>query len=220
MLDTKVLKVDPINPEEDVIRFAATLLRDGGLVAFPTETVYGIGANFLNNKAMDRLYDIKKRPRNKPFTMHIASIDSIKEMGCRMTPFVEELIKNFWPGPLTLIIKITDPGVFNESKQPVVFSKTGKIGFRMPKNNIAKTLISESGVPLAVPSANISGEKPPVEAGEILDKLGDMIDLVLDGGKTEFGMESTVLEVTKPSYKVLRKGAISEEEIADIWKRM
>ena len=195
--ETKVIKVDPASPDEKTIEFAATLLRDGGLVAFPTETVYGIGANFLNESTIKRLYEIKKRPGNKPFTIHIASVDMIRDMGCEITPLVEEFIKTFWPGPLTLVLK----------------SKSGKLGFRMPKNNIAKDLISKSGVPIVAPSANISGEKPPVEAGEILKTLNGKIDLVLDSGKTEFGKESTVVDITGNTYKILRRGSIPESEI-------
>jgi L-threonylcarbamoyladenylate synthase len=197
--ETKVIKVDPASPDEKMIEFAATLLRDGGLVAFPTETVYGIGANFLNESTIKRLYKIKKRPENKPFTIHISSVDAIKSMDCEITPLAEELIKTFWPGPLTLVLK----------------SKKGKLGFRMPKNNIAKDLISKSGVPIVAPSANISGEKPPMEAGEILKTLDGKIDLILDSGKTEFGKESTVIDVTGGACKILRKGSISENEIIE-----
>ena len=195
--ETKVIKVDPTSPDEKTIEFAATLLRDGGLVAFPTETVYGIGANFLNESTIKRLYEIKKRPENKPFTIHISSVDTIKDMGCEITPLAEEFIKTFWPGPLTLVLK----------------SKSGKIGFRMPKNNIAKDLISKSGVPIVAPSANISGEKPPTKAGEILKTLGGKIDLILDSGRTEFGKESTVVDISGNTYKMLRRGSIPESAI-------
>ena len=197
--ETKVIKVDPTSPDEKTIEFAATLLRDGGLVAFPTETVYGIGANFLNENTIKRLYEIKKRPGNKPLTIHISSVDTIKDMGCEITPLAEELIKTFWPGPLTLVLK----------------SKSGKTGFRMPKNNIAKDLISKSRVPIVAPSANISGENPPIEAGEILKTLDGKIDLILDSGKTEFGKESTVVDISGNTYKMLRKGSIPESEIKE-----
>jgi L-threonylcarbamoyladenylate synthase len=197
VIKTKLIKVDPHSPDENSIEFAATLLRDGRLVAFPTETVYGIGANFMNKEAIKRLYEIKNRPLTKPFTIHIATIDMIGDMQCEIPPIADRLMKRFWPGPLTLVLK----------------GKGGKVGFRMPKNAVAKELISKSGVPLAVPSANISGEKPPTGANDVLKKLNGKIDLVLDGGNTEFGRESTVIDAAGDSYKILRKGAIPENEI-------
>ena len=200
MTKTKVLKINPDSPDENAIEFAATLLRDGGLVAFPTETVYGIGANFLDRAAIKRLYEIKKRPLNKPFTIHISNIDMINRMHCEISPLADQLIKKFWPGPLTIILK----------------GDRGKLAFRMPRNTVAKELISKSSVPLAVPSANVSGEEPPTEANEILDRLDGKIDLVLDSGKTSLGRESTVVYITGPLYKILRKGAIPETEIAEV----
>ncbi len=200
MTKTKVLKVNPDSPDENTIEFAATLLRDGWLVAYPTETVYGIGANFLDKEAVKRLYEIKKRPLNKPFTIHISTIDMINRMHCEISPLADQLIKNFWPGPLTIILK----------------GDRGKLAFRMPRNTVAKELISKSGVPLAAPSANISGEKPPTQAGEILDRLDGKIDLILDSGRTDLGRESTVVDATSPLYKILRKGAIPETEIAGV----
>ncbi|MFC1576605.1 L-threonylcarbamoyladenylate synthase [Candidatus Omnitrophota bacterium] len=200
MSKTRILKLDHDSPDESAIEFAAELLRDGGLVAFPTETVYGIGANFLNKETIKRLYEIKKRPLNKPFTVHISSIDTVTNMGCDIPPIGERLINKFWPGPLTIILK----------------SRTGnKIGFRMPKNRIAKDIISKSKVPVVAPSANISGEKPPTGTEEILESLDGKIDLILDSGRTEFGAESTIVELTGDSYRVLREGAISKETVEE-----
>lgn len=204
MVTAKTLKIDPGSPDESAIEFASTLLKDGGLVAFPTETVYGIGVNFLNKKAVERLYRIKKRPKEKPFTIHVASLETINDMRCQVSPFAQELIKRFWPGPLTLILN----------------SEKTKIGFRMPSNEIAKAFISKSGVPVAAPSANMSGIKPPVEADEVLRNMGDYIDLVLDGGKTKIGRESTIVDASCFPYKILRKGAVPEEDIAGIWNRV
>jgi len=204
MIKTETLKIDPDSPDEKVIQFAAALLRRGGLVAFPTETVYGIGGNFLDKKAMKKLCLAKKRPKDKPFTIHISTVDSIYGMRCEISPLAERLIKDFWPGPLTLILR----------------SKKGKVGFRMPENTIAKMLISESGVPIAAPSANVSGGKAPVTAGEVIEKLDGKIDLVLDGGKTKFERESTIVDTTTSPYKIVRKGAISESDIAGTWEKL
>lgn len=204
MPETQVLKLNPTSPDSQTIKFAAALLRRGGLVAFPTETVYGIGANLLNKKTIKRLREIKKRPKNKPFTVHISSTDTIREMNCEISPLANALIKNFWPGPLTIILG----------------SKKEKIGFRMPANEIAKTLISESGVPVVAPSANPSGEPPSADAKSILKTLDGKIDLILDSGRTEHKMESTVIDTTGFSYRILRKGALSEGEIAAVLKEL
>jgi len=200
MRAAKLLKLDPLSPDESVIEFAATLLKDGGLVAFPTETVYGLGADFTNSKAIKRLYEIKKRPLNKPFTLHISSIDMVERMQCEVSELSEKLIREFWPGPLTLILKTGDK----------------KLGFRMPKNAIAKDLILKVDRPLAVPSANISGEEPPTRADSIVKTLGDKIDLILDSGSTEHQKESTIVDMTGFPYAVLRKGAILEGDIASV----
>jgi L-threonylcarbamoyladenylate synthase len=200
----KVIKVDPRCPDEKTMRFAAELLKDGCLVVFPTETVYGIGANFLDKEAVNRLYKIKKRPENKPFTIHISDMDMIGEMGCEISAFAKKLMDNFWPGALTVILK----------------SNTGTCGFRMPDNVVAKKLIHMSEVPVAAPSANISGETPPTEARGILESLGDEIDLILDAGATEFAKESTVVDTSVIPYKILRRGAIAEDKIEQVWRTL
>lgn len=197
MTKTKILKINPASPDESAIEFAATLLKDGGLVAFPTETVYGIGANFLNAGTVRRLYEVKKRPLTKPFTVHISSVDTVREMGCVIPPLAERFIKEYWPGPLTLVLK----------------SKKGKLGFRMPKCRIAKDFISKSGVPVVAPSANLSGRTPPREAAEVLKDFDGKIDLILDGGPAEMGVESTVVDMTAFPYKILREGAVLKNEL-------
>ncbi|MFH1381094.1 MAG: L-threonylcarbamoyladenylate synthase [Candidatus Omnitrophota bacterium] len=200
MLKTKIIKVDPKFPDESILRFAGSLLKEGGLVAFPTETVYGIGANFLDEKAMTKLRNIKNRPPEKPFTLHIASLEAINQMQCAVSPLAKRLMENFWPGPLTIILKAKDK----------------KIGFRMPKNVVAKSVILESEVPVALPSANLSGEKPATRCDEISLELDGKIDLILDGGPTVLGQESTVVDLSGNSFKILRKGAISESKIEEI----
>jgi len=204
MPKAKVLKVDPDSPDKSAVLFAAELLKNGGLVAFPTETVYGIGANLSNKKSIERLYRIKKRPKNKPFTIHIASTRTIKKTGAHLSPFAKALIKKFWPGPLTVILP----------------AKKGKLAFRMPRNEVAKMLIAESRVPVAAPSANISGKSPARTAEEILKSLGNHIDLILDGGRAQIGEESTIVDTTDFSYKIVRKGAIPAFEIEKIWEEM
>lgn len=198
VMKTKVIKVNPNFPDQGLIKEAAVLLQKGGLVAFPTETVYGIGANFLNKKAIDRLYEIKKRPKDKPFTIHIARFDALKDLNVDLSERAKNIIYRFWPGPLTIV-------AFNEKKQ--------KLGIRMPRNKIALDLLSEASVPVVAPSANISGEKPPTSVEDIICRMDGLIDMILDGGVTELGRESTVLDITSEPFAILREGAVSSKEL-------
>lgn len=197
-MKTSLVKINSVRPETSKINRAASILRNGGLVAFPTETVYGLGANLLDEKAVNKIYGIKRRPKSKPLTVHIADIKTVKRMAGRMPPGAKRLAERFWPGPLTLVL---------EDK------RGGKTGFRMPDNRIAFLLIKKAGVPVAAPSANISGRRPPKSAKEVMTGLGGKIDMVLDGGKTRIGVESTVVDMSGKDFKILRAGAISEAEI-------
>lgn len=195
------MKVDSAQPEAAKIKKAALILRNGGLVAFPTETVYGLGANMLDKDAIKKVYRIKNRPKGKPLTIHIADVKILKKMVGRIPSSAKKLIAKFWPGPLTLVLK----------------DKTSKkTGFRIPDNRIAFLLIKEAAVPVVAPSANISGKRPPTDAQEVLKNLSGKIEMVLDGGKTQIGVESTVVDLSGRQYKILREGAISEEEIRRI----
>ena len=197
-MKASVIKIDPANPDKRKIASAARIIRDGGLVIFPTETVYGIAANFLDGKAVARLCEVKARPGGKPFTVHISGLKMIRDMGCAITGAAKKLMAEFWPGPLTIILK----------------SRNGeKIGFRMPANKVALELIRASGVPVAAPSANLSGKTAPVTAEEAMADLEGRIDMVIDGGRTEIGLESTVVDLTVDPFKVLRAGAIKEAEL-------
>lgn len=199
--DTLVLKVDPDSPDGKLIGYAAEVLRSGGLVAFPTETVYGIGANLLDEEAVSRLYKVKERPRSKPFTVHISDLSQIKTLGCLLDARAKKLAGKFWPGPLTMVLK---------SK------RGGSVGFRMPANKVAMDIIRRAGVPVVAPSANLSGRKPPVEAGEVLKELGGKIEVLIDSGPTEVGIESTVVDLTGKGFSVLREGALKKEAIEKI----
>lgn len=192
-MKTKVLKVSPLYPEPKKIEEAADLLRKGGLVAFPTETVYGLGANFQDKAAVDKVYRVKKRPKAKPLTIHITGVESLRTFVDEIPGFGSRLIRKFWPGPLTIILR----------------SKDGeKLGFRMPSNRIALDLINRVGLPIVAPSANTSGHPSPKTAEDVLDDLDGRIDMVIDGGPTQIGTESTVVDLTTHRPKLLRKGAI------------
>ncbi len=196
--ETLVVKVDPVNPDADVIAYGAKIIRDGGIVAFPTETVYGLAVNLSNKRAVERLYLVKKRSRGKPFTVHIAGTGLIREMDCRITAKAARLIKRFWPGALTIILSAKDGK---------------KIGFRMPANRVARDLIASSGVPVIAPSANLSGRRPPTNVKDVLRDLDGKIDMIIDSGHTEIRIESTVIDLTTQPPAILREGAISSKRL-------
>lgn len=204
MKSTLILKVDPKKPDAESIAYAAAGIRFGRLVAFPTETVYGLAANLLKKSAVSDLYRVKNRPRGKPFTVHIADLKQVALMGCRITAPAKRLIREFWPGPLTIILRT---------------SSGKKIGFRMPANKVAIELIRKAGVPVVAPSANLSGSKPPVNTKDVLHDLGGSIDMVLDAGVTKVGIESTVVDMSVNPPRVLREGAISSKEIMKLLGR-
>ena len=198
MLKVYVVKIDSQRPNKEIIAKASEIIKKGGLVVFPTETVYGIAANLLDKKAIERLYKIKSRPVNKPFTVHISDLKMIEGMGCKVTGQARRLIDKFWPGPLTIILKSKDKR---------------SIGFRMPSNRVALDLIKASRVPIIAPSANLSGRIPPASAADTLKDLDGKVDMVLDAGKTDIGIESSVIDLTVKPPMVLREGAISAAEI-------
>ncbi|PIP67557.1 MAG: threonylcarbamoyl-AMP synthase [Candidatus Omnitrophica bacterium CG_4_9_14_0_2_um_filter_42_8] len=196
-MNTKVIKLNPDFPEERLIKEAAVILKNGGLVVFPTETVYGIAANALNKDTLKRLYEIKKRPQDKPFSVHIADFGSLRQLEISLSKDAERIARRFWPGPLTLV-------ALNNKKE--------KIGLRMPDNIIAFLLIKKAGVPVVAPSANLSGSKPPVSIEEVLSGMDGHVDMILDGGRARIGIESTVMDVTEKPFKILRQGAIPQKE--------
>ena len=191
-----MVRVDPEHPDPGVIHQAAGLLRRGGLVAFPTETVYGLGANLEDPQAISELYQVKERPFHKQLTLHIADPAVIENHGVRISPLAKRLMTRFWPGPLTLVLSRPDGST---------------LGFRMPRHPVALALLSEAGVPVVAPSANRSGHRPPRIAQEVLQELADKIDLILDSGPTPVGVESTVLDLSTDPPKILRRGAMAQE---------
>ena len=198
---TSVIRINASRPGAAGIKKAASVLKKGGLVVFPTETVYGLGANLLDKKAVDKIYKIKNRPRNKPLTVHVADTASVRKITGKIPLRAAKLIERYWPGPLTIILK----------------DRRGKkTGFRMPDNKIAFGLIKKAGVPVVAPSANISGNKPPTDAKEVLRDLDGKVDIVIDGGKTAIGIESTVVDMTGTRPRILREGAIPKTEIERI----
>ncbi len=197
----------PLKATETNITKAAEIIRHGGTVAFPTETVYGLGANGLDPVAVAKIFDIKKRPSFNPLILHINNKEQLKSICEVDSPRIETLINKFWPGPLTLVLK-------KKSIVPeIVTADNPTVAVRMPSNEIALSLIEKSGLPIAAPSANLFNNLSPTSADHVYKQLGDNVDLILDGGSTEVGVESTIVEVDGNDIYLLRPGGVIKEEL-------
>ena len=193
----------------DSIQEAAKILRNGGIVAFPTETVYGLGANALKPNAVRRVFEAKGRPFDNPVILHASEIAMVRELSAEIPATAESLMARFWPGPLTLILKRA------ERVPQEVTSELETVGLRIPGHPVARSLIRTCGFPLAAPSANLSGRPSPTTAEHVLQDLDGRIDAVLDAGHTDLGIESTVLDLTHDPALILRPGHITLEQIRD-----
>jgi len=188
--------------DEEQIARAAEIIRAGGLVAFPTETVYGLGANALDADAVARIYAAKNRPFASPLIVHVASVAMARSLTESWPDLAETLAHQFWPGPLTMVLK-------KASIVPdIVTANLDSVGIRMPRHPVALELIKQAGVPIAAPSANRFTEISPTTAQHVLDSLGNSVDLILDGGPTRVGIESTVVSLRRNPPVVLRPGMI------------
>jgi L-threonylcarbamoyladenylate synthase len=204
---TIVLPVDPCDPQPDAIARAAEVIRAGGLVAFPTETVYGLGANGLDAAAAARIFEAKRRPANDPLILHLASTDQLIDITIGAPPLARRLADAFWPGPLTLVLE-RGPRV-----PGVVTAGGGSVAVRVPAHPVARALIAAARTPVAAPSANLFGRPSPTSAEDVLEDLRGRIDLVLDGGPTTIGIESTVLSLVGAEPVLLRPGGLPLERI-------
>lgn len=190
--------VDPAHPDPALIRQAAQMLCAGGLVAFPTETVYGLAADATNPAAIDRLNRTKGRPPDKPYSIHLSSAAQLKAFVTDVPPLAQRLIERFWPGPLTIVMPSGDDGI---------------VGFRLPDHPVALALLQRCGRAIVAPSANRAGAAPPTDAAEVVTALGEEIDGILDAGPTPVGRESTVVSIVGSRLTVLREGAVSASTI-------
>ncbi|MDH5376573.1 MAG: L-threonylcarbamoyladenylate synthase [Candidatus Bathyarchaeota archaeon] len=214
MKKTIVLKVDSQQPEIDKVRVAADFIKKGGLVAFPTETVYGLGADALNPEAVRTLFEAKKRPFDNPPIVHVGHAKGVHRLAGKVSPKAERLMKTFWPGPLTLIF------MRSEIVPDVTVCGLDTIAIRMPRHNVALALIRESGCSIAAPSANLAGKPSPTTAKHVLHDLDGRIDAVLDAGPTHIGVESTVLDMTVDPPQILRPGGTPYEVLKKILGRV
>ncbi len=207
-MKTCCIKVARVNPDKDAIARAAMVLCRGGLVAFPTETVYGLGAAAANTRAVARIFAVKGRPPDNPLIMHISSRSQLRALVKDITVEAELLMDNFWPGPLTIILPAA-AGV-----PDIVTGGLTTVAVRMPDHPVALALIEAAGVPVAAPSANLSGQPSPTQAAHVLQDFDGRIEAILDGGPTGVGVESTVLDLTTQAPTVLRPGGITLEELS------
>jgi L-threonylcarbamoyladenylate synthase len=196
-----------VNPE---IRRAAEILRAGGLVAFPTETVYGLGADASNPKAMARLYAVKGRPADHPVIVHFASAENAFSFSSEIPVAAKTLANRFWPGPLTLILKRS------EKAKDFVTGGQPSVGLRVPSHPVARELLEAFGGAIAAPSANRFGRISPTTAAHVREDLGADVDLVLEGGASEIGIESTIVDLSSGDAVLLRPGAISHQQLQEL----
>lgn len=209
-METRVLRVDPQHPEPEALEAAAAVIRRGGLVVFPTETVYGLGANALDPEAVRGIFRAKGRPADNPVIVHVADPATLNQVVREVPEAAVELMNRFWPGPLSMALP----------KQPlvpdVVTAGLTTVGVRMPDHPVALGLIRAAGVPIAAPSANLSGRPSPTRAQHVLEDLDGRVDLILDAGETGVGLESTFVDVTADPPVLCRPGGVTLAELCAV----
>lgn len=206
-METKVIRISSSDPEEELIKAAAALIRDGEIVAFPTETVYGLGADGLNEDAVKKIFHAKGRPQDNPLILHVDSIDMLEQLVMDIPPAARLCMEKFWPGPLTILFRRL------EIVPDIITAGLETVAIRMPSHPVALRLISLSGAPIAAPSANSSGKPSPTRAEHVLEDMDGKIPLIIDGGETGVGLESTVLDLTGDKPMILRPGGITLEDV-------
>lgn len=210
IMKTILATVERQTPKKEIIQQAAEILKQGGLVAFPTETVYGLGANGLDAVACKKIYEAKGRPSDNPLILHIAEKKALYDIVKSVSKKAEKLIDAFWPGPLTIVFEKADC---------VPLEITGgfsTVAVRFPSHTVAQALIQAAHLPIAAPSANSSGKPSPTKASHVIFDLDDKIDMIIDGGDAEVGLESTIIDVSGEIPMLLRPGAVTKEMIESV----
>ncbi|EDS78258.1 Sua5/YciO/YrdC/YwlC family protein [Clostridium botulinum C str. Eklund] len=208
-MNTKVSYLELDNLDEKVMEESGEIIRNGGLVVFPTETVYGLGANALDSEAVKKIFVAKGRPQDNPLIVHIADFN-MNDLVNSIPPIAEKIINKFWPGPLTVIMK-------KSPKVPDVTSAgLDSIGIRMPSNLVARELIKKAGVPIAAPSANISGKPSPTNIERCIEDLDGKVESIIGGEKCDVGLESTIVDCTVEPPCILRPGGITLEMLKEV----
>ena len=202
-MTARVCCVDPSAPDPLLLQDAADCLLRGGLVAFPTETFYGLGANAMDPGAVARVYEAKGRPASSPLLVLVDSVAMMESLVAEVPEAARDLMARYWPGPLTLVFRAA-PELPKE-----LTAGTDTIGVRVPGHPVALEMVRAAGVPVTAPSANLSGEEPPTTAQAVLEKLDGLIDLIIDGGPTAGGLPSTLLDVTVTPPRLIRQGRVT-----------
>ncbi len=204
---SRVAKINPSFPQRHWLQKAATILRTGGLVAFPTETVYGLGADALNPSAVEKIFRAKQRPGWDPLIVHVRDLAMAESLAQDVPAIFRQLASQFWPGPLTLIVK-------KDARVPdAVTAGRPNVALRIPRHPVAAALLTEANLPIAAPSANQFGRPSPTRATHVVADLGTRVDLILDAGPTQLGVESTVLDLTQSLPAILRPGGVTREQL-------
>jgi len=199
---------------ENQINGAVKIVKAGGIIAFPTDTIYGLGANVYDDKAINRIYEVKQRPRHMPLPILLSDESQISIVAASVSQIAQLLIKSFWPGGLTLVLSRA------ASFKGSVLLGGNTVAVRIPNHIVPVTIIREAGVPLVGTSANISNKPGALTAEEVEVQLGNDVDIIVDGGKCPGGLESTVIDLTGETPEILRRGAVSEEQIARVCKNI
>lgn len=207
---TRILEIDPSNPKIEDLLDAAKVVKEGGLIIFPTETVYGLGADALNNVAVKKIFNAKGRPLDNPLIVHISNLDQLNILSTGMGEEVYRLAERFWPGPLTIILHKSEKIPYEVS------AGLETVAVRMPAHPVALKLIELSETPIAAPSANPSGKPSPTSGEHVKRDMMGKVDIIIDSGETLYGVESTIIDVTRERPILLRPGALPVEEIEKI----
>lgn len=209
-METRVIRIDRNHPNLQLLQEAGNLLKEGALVAFPTETVYGLGGDGLQETAAARIYAAKGRPSDNPLILHIAEVSDIEKLAVDIPELAYRLAEKFWPGPLTMILKKSDV---------VPYTTTGglnTVAIRMPSDEIAREIIRASGTYIAAPSANLSGRPSPTKAEHVIEDLSGRVEMIVDGGDSDIGLESSIIDLSGEVPLILRPGYITKEDFEQI----
>jgi L-threonylcarbamoyladenylate synthase len=201
-ISTAVVRVDPIHPDESAMRAAGALVETGGLVAFPTESFYGLGADALDADAIGRVFEVKGRPESKPLLVLVDSLDMVARLTTRISAGAQDLMRRHWPGPLTLVLEAA------AAVPDALTAGTGTVGVRMPGHAVARALVRAASRPITAPSANPSRAAPPLTAEAVREYFDGRVEMILDGGATAGGAGSTVADCTRWPPRILRQGPV------------
>ena len=208
-METKILKID--SPQDERLKELGEIIRNGGLVSFPTETVYGLGANAYDKNAALKVFEAKQRPADNPLIVHITDITQLENVACDVPEGAIRLFEEFSPGPLTIILKK------NEKIPYEITAGLDTVAVRIPSHPIARALIDASGVPIAAPSSNLSGRPSPTKAEHVIFDMNGRIDAIIDGGASSVGVESTVVELADGAINILRPGGITKKDLEKVY---